>query len=59
MTIFDAVIFILVAALIGMKVMLLAAAAVLFVSVLRAYIRRRKTALRRSSAGHPRLDLWA
>ena len=59
MTIFDTVIFGVVAALVSLKVILLAAAAVLFVTALSARIRQRKHALRRSSPGHPRLDLWA
>jgi hypothetical protein len=59
MAIFDTVIIGIVAVLISLKVILLAAAAVLFVSGLTARIRQHKTALRPSSPGHPRLDLWA
>lgn len=56
MTIFDTVIFGFVAALISLKVILLASAAVLFVSGLAARIQRRNTTPRRSSPVHPRLD---
>jgi hypothetical protein len=59
MAIFESIIFAIVAALVSLKAILLAAAAVLFVYSLSARIRKRKTALRRSSPGHPRLDLWA
>ena len=59
MAIFDTVIIGIVAVLISLKVILLAAAAVPFVSGLTARIQQRKTALRPSSPGHPRLDLWA
>jgi hypothetical protein len=59
MAIFDTVTIGIVALLISLKVILLATAAVLFVSGLTARIQQRKTALRRSSPGHHRLDLWA
>ena len=59
MTIFDSVIFGVVAVLISLKVILLAAAAVLFVSGLTAHIRQRKAARRCSFPEHPRLNLWA
>jgi len=59
MIIFDTVILRIVAVLIRLKVILLAAAAVLFVSNLAARTGQRKAAPRRSSTGHPRLDLRA
>jgi hypothetical protein len=59
MVIFESIILAIVTALVSLKAILLAAAAVLFVYSLSARIRKRKTALRRSSPGHPRLDLWA
>ena len=59
MVIFENTIFAVVAALVSLKAILLAAAVVLFVHSLSARIRKRNSALRRSSPGHPRLDLWA
>ena len=59
MTIFESLIFAIVAALVSLKAILLAAAVVLLVSSLSARIRKRKAALRRSLPEHPRLDLWA
>ena len=59
MVIFESTIFAIVAALISLKAILLAAAVVLFIHSLGARIRRRKTAARRSSPGHTRLNLWA
>ena len=59
MAIFDTVIIGIVAVLISLKVILLAAAAILFVSGLTARIRQRKTTHRRPSPGNPRLNLWA
>lgn len=59
MTIFDTVFVSVVAALISLKVILLVAAVVLFVTGLTARIQQRKHALRRASPGLPRLDLWA
>ena len=59
MIVFESLVLAVVAALVGLKAILLAAAVVLFVYSLSARIRKRKAALRRSSPGHPRLDLWA
>jgi len=59
MAIFESMIFAIVVALVSLKAILLAAAAVLFVCSLGARIRKRKTARRRSLPEHPRLDLWA
>ena len=59
MAIFESMIFATVAALVSLKAILLAAAVVLFVYSLSARIRKRKAALRQSSRGHTRLDLWA
>lgn len=59
MIIFESLVFAIVAALVGLKAILLAAAVVLFVYSLSSRIRKRRAARRRSSPGHPRLDLWA
>ena len=59
MTIFESLIFAIVAALVSLKAILLAVAVVLFVSSLSARIRQRKPARRQSSPGHFHLDLWA
>ena len=59
MAIFESMILAIVAALVCLKAILLAAAALLFMHSPGARIRKRKAAPRRSSPGHTRLGLRA
>ena len=58
MNIIDAVVFGIVAGLVTLKVVLLAAAALLLVHVLTGRARQRKAATARLPARHPKLDIY-